>query len=307
MAATGRARSPRSDQREPHLPLARYIKDGGVSLGKVFGDMPIDLTLAAPDLPRDVAGFLAAGAAARARYDRVTPSSGAPVPLAAVTLLAPVPRPEKFLAIGMNYADHSAEAERLGIAVPKFQPWFNKQVSCINDPFAGIVLPRVSEKLEYEAELAVVIGCTCHRITPEQAPACVGGYMICNDVSARHRPLRTPTMTLGKSFDTHGPTGPWLTLPDEIGDPHALTLRTLVNGEQRQNGNTRDLIFNIWAQISCLSQVITLRPGDILAPGTPAGAGAAMEPPRFLAVGDVVRIEIDGLGHIESRVIKDPH
>ena len=288
------------------MPLARFSIDGAERLGKVFGDALVDLSVAAPDLPGDVIGFLNGGATARARFDAVTRTSGPLIALSDVTLLAPVPAPEKFLAIGMNYADHGAEAVKLGLAVPKFQLWFNKQVSCINGPFDGIVLPKVSEKLDYEAELAVVIGKTCRYVTEADAPSVVGGYMVCNDVSARDWQLRTTTMTLGKSFDTHGPTGPWLTLPHEIADPHALGLRTLVNGERRQNGNTRDLIFNIWQQISYLSQVMTLKPGDILATGTPAGVGVAMDPPRFLAVGDLVRIEIDGLGHIENRVIADP-
>lgn len=289
------------------MPLARFEKNGEIRLGKVFGDVLIDLAAAAPDLPRDAGAFLAAGPTARATYDAITPASGPSIPLASVRLLAPLVAPEKFLAIGMNYADHSVEAVRLGLAMPKFQLWFNKQISCINDPFAGIVAPRVSEQLDYEAELAVVIGRTGYRISPAEAPDIVGGYMICNDVSARDWQLRTPTMTLGKSFDTHGPIGPWLTLRDEVADPHALSLRTLINGELRQNGNTRDMIFDIWHQISYLSQVMTLKPGDILATGTPAGVGVAMDPPRFLAVGDLVRIEIEGLGHIENRVIADPN
>lgn len=289
------------------MPLASFSTRGDTPrLGKVFGDSLIDLSLVAPELPRDVIGFLNAGADAIARYDSVSRESGSLIAIKDVTLHAPITAPEKFLAIGMNYADHGAEAVKLGLEVPKFQLWFNKQVSCINGPFDGVVSPKVSEKLDYEVELAVVIGKTCRYISETDAPSVIGGYMICNDVSTRDWQLRTPTMTLGKSFDTHGPIGPWLTLPHELADPHALTLRTLVNGEQRQLGNTRNLIFNIWQQISYLSQVMTLKPGDILATGTPAGVGVAMDPPRFLSVGDVVRVEIEGLGHLENRVIADP-
>jgi 2-keto-4-pentenoate hydratase/2-oxohepta-3-ene-1,7-dioic acid hydratase in catechol pathway len=133
----------------------------------------------------------------------------------------------------------------------------------------------------------------------------IGGYMVANDVSARDWQLRTPTHTLGKSFDTHGPIGPWLVLDDEIEDPHALDMRMYVNGEERQRGNTGKMIHNIFEQIAYLSIVMTLNPGDILATGTPSGVGAALTPPRFLEPGDVMRVEIDGVGHIENRVIAE--
>lgn len=286
------------------MPIAVFSTPSGPRrLGKVFGDALVDLSVAAPDLPDNVIGFLTAGDSARDAFDRVTASDL--IPLSQVTLHAPVPSPEKYLAIGMNYADHGAEAKELGLDVPQWQLWFNKQVSCITGPYDPVVLPKVSEKLDYEAELAVVIGKTCRYVTEADARSVVGGYMVANDVSARDWQLRTGTMTLGKSFDTHGPIGPWLTLPGEVADPHALQLRTLVNGEVRQDGNTRDLIHNIWAQISYLSQVMTLKPGDILATGTPSGVGVAMKPPRFLSVGDVVRVEIEGLGHLENPVVAD--
>ena len=289
------------------MPLARFSNGGSPRLGKVFEDGIMDLSDAAPDLPGRVIAFLEAGEGALDAFAAVGRDDGPLLAFDAVTLLAPIPDPEKFLAIGMNYADHGAEAAKLGIDVPKHQLWFNKQVSCINDPAGDVVLPRVSEKLDYEAELAVVIGKTCRYVSEAEAPGVVGGYMICNDVSARDWQLRTATMTLGKSFDTHGPTGPWLTLASELADPHDLRIRTLVNGVERQNGHTRDLIFDVWAQISYLSQVMTLKPGDILSTGTPAGVGVAMDPPTFLGVGDLMRVEIDGLGHLENHVIADPN
>lgn len=289
------------------MPLAVFTQGNEPRLGKVFGDALIDLSVAAPDLPTTIVGFLEGGNKARAVYDRVTEGSGSLIALSDVTLLPPVPQPEKFLAIGMNYADHGEEAKKLGVEVPPYQLWFNKQVSCINGPFDDVVLPKVSEKLDYEVELAVVIGKTCRYVSEADAASVVGGYMVANDVSARDWQLRTGTMTLGKSFDTHGPIGPWLTLPEEVGDPHEMRLRTFVNGEIRQDGNTRDLIYNVWKQISYLSQVMTLKPGDILATGTPSGVGVAMDPPQFLQVGDVMRVEIEGLGHLENRVCKDPN
>ncbi len=284
------------------MPIAAFsLSDGEVRLGKVFGDRLADLTVLVPDLPRTIRAFLEAGALARAMYDRVRPEA-ATIGLDEVRLHPPVPDPEKFLAIGMNYAEHSSEAERLGLARPEHQKWFNKQVSCISGPFDDIVMPVVSDQLDYEVELAVVIGTRCRNVPRDGAQAVIGGYMIANDVSVRDWQFRSPTVTIGKSFDTHGPTGPWLTLADEIGDPHDLRLRTFVNGELRQDGNTRDLIFDIHDQIAHLSQVMTLKPGDILATGTPAGVGIAFDPPRYLAPGDRVRMEIGGLGHIENRV-----
>ena len=236
------------------MPLAVFSRNGtSPRLGKIVGDRVIDLTAAAPSLPQTVIGFLEAGATALAAFEAV-PADSPGVALADVRLHAPLPNPEKFLAIGMNYKDHSAEAKALGLDVPDWQIWFNKQVSCINGPFDEVVLPAVSEKLDYEAELAVVIGRRCHHVAARDARSVIGGYMVANDVSARDWQLRTGTMTLGKSFDTHGPIGPWLTLDHEIADPQALTLRALVNGEERQNGNTGDMVHGIYEQIAYLSQ-----------------------------------------------------
>lgn len=287
------------------MALAVFSQAGGAKrLGKVIGDRVVDLSAAAPDLPGTVIEILAAGEPALAALRAVGPEAPS-LPLAEVALHAPIPNPEKYLAIGMNYSDHGEEARQLGLDVPKYQLWFNKQVSCINGPFDDVVLPKVSEQLDYEAELAVVIGRTCRYVTPEEARGVIGGYLVSNDVSARDWQLRTGTMTLGKSFDTHGPIGPWLTLAEEVADPHDLRVRMLVNGEERQNASTSQLIHDIYAQISYLSQVMTLKPGDILATGTPSGVGVAKKPPQFLKPGDVMRVEIEGLGHIENRVVAE--
>ena len=287
------------------MPLVNFAHGGRARLGKLFGDHVVDLAAAAPRLPGDVSEFLAAGDEARAAFHAVADDASAAIALTDVRLLPPVTRPEKYLGIGMNYRDHAAEAVKAGVATPPFQVWFNKQVSCIAGPFDDVVKPRVSEKLDYEAELAVVIGRTCRHVAVEDARSVIGGYMVANDVSARDWQLRTPTHTLGKSFDTHGPIGPWLALDDEVEDPHALELRMYVNGEERQRGNTGKMIHTIFEQISYLSTVMTLKPGDILATGTPSGVGAAMTPPRFLEPGDVMRVEIDGIGHIENRVVAE--
>lgn len=288
------------------MPLASFSHDGRTRLGKVFGDELIDLSVAAPQLPKTVRAFLEAGQPALEALRAVPNDGEGRLRLADVHLLAPVPNPEKFLGIGMNYREHAAEAARGGMETPPHQLWFNKQVSCITGPFDNVDLPRVSDHLDYEAELAVVIGKSCRHVTAENARSVIGGYMCANDVSVRDWQRRTPTHTLGKSFDTHGPIGPWLVLDEEIEDPHALGLRMFVNGEQRQSGNTGEMIHGIYDQIAYLSTVMTLAPGDILATGTPSGVGAAAVPPNFLMIGDVMRVEIDGIGFIENRVVAEP-
>ncbi|QUT05576.1 fumarylacetoacetate hydrolase family protein [Sphingobium phenoxybenzoativorans] len=218
-----------------------------------------------------------------------------------VRLLSPIVRPGKYLGIGLNYADHAAEAANLGLNKPNKQTWFNKQTSCISGPFDP-VLRGNTVQLDYEVELGVVIGAVAKNVSVERARDYVFGYFVANDVSARDFQFHSPTITIGKSFDTHGPIGPWIVTADEIADPHALQLRCLVNGATRQEANTRDMIANIWEQIAYLSSAFTLYPGDLLATGTPSGVGVAMSPQQFLQPGDVVRCEIEGVGTIENRV-----
>jgi 2-keto-4-pentenoate hydratase/2-oxohepta-3-ene-1,7-dioic acid hydratase in catechol pathway len=287
------------------MPIASFARADRPHLGKVFGDHLVDLAIAAPGLPGDIIGLLAAGPDAMQAFQAVEDRADARIALADVRLLAPIPAPEKFLGIGMNYREHAAEAARAGMEVPAHQLWFNKQVSCIAGPYDDVVMPNVSDQLDYEAELAVVIGKRCRRVEVEDAPSVIGGYMVANDVSVRDWQRRTQTITLGKSFDTHGPIGPWFVLDSEIADPHALGLRTFVNGEPRQQGHTGEMIHNIFEQIALLSTVMTLKPGDILSTGTPSGVGAAFDPPRYLKVGDVMRVEIEGIGHIENRVVAE--
>ena len=220
--------------------------------------------------------------------------------LKAVKLEAPVNDPQKFLGIGMNYKAHAEEARAAGIQIPSSQMWFNKQVSCLNGPYDPIEAPNAVEKLDYEIELGVVIGRRCRRVKASDARAVIAGYMVVNDVSARDWLQRSPTFTLGKSFDTHGPTGPWLTTDDEIENPLALEMVLAVNGEERQRATTSDMIYNIYEQIEYLSTVMTLEAGDILATGTPAGVGATKG--LFLKPGDTIRAEIRGLGFIENTV-----
>ena len=222
--------------------------------------------------------------------------------LSSVTLHAPVPMPGKILALGLNYGDHIAET---GFKKPEFQMWFNKQRNCANGPYADINLPVVSDNLDYEAELCLVIGKRCKHVSAERAHEVIGGYFCGNDVSVRDWQLRVPTFQIGKSFDTHGPMGPWLVTPDEVGNPHDLDILCLVNGEERQKSNTKHLIFNCFDAIAHLSQAFTLDVGDVLFMGTPSGVGVAMKPPLFMKVGDVVRVEIEKLGFIENTVVAE--
>ena len=250
--------------------------------------------------------LLQAGPSAMERARAVSVERAATWPLADVRLEATVPNPSKFLAIGMNYKKHVQEVLEAGIKVPDSQFWFNKQVSCVNGPFDPVHLPHASDKVDYEAELGVVIGRRCRHVSVADAPSVVAGYLVINDVSVRDWQMRSPTMTLGKSFNTHGPMGPWLVTPDEVPDPHALRMRMLVNGEVKQEVSTGEMIFNIWDQIAYLSTVMTLEPGDVIATGTPSGVGAAMKPPQFRRVGDVMRVEIENIGHIENICIQEP-
>ena len=267
-----------------------------MSLGVVDGDdvIPVSVFPTMTDLIKE----------GRPGLDRVREAigrSGERRALSSVKLCTPVERPGKYLAIGMNYGKHIAEAEKLGLAPSAHQVWFNKQTTCINGPFDPI-LPGVTQKLDYEVELGVVIGRLTKGVGEAAAPDCVFGYFVANDVSARDWQFHSGTITMGKSFDTHGPIGPWIVTADEIPDPHDLALRCFVNGELRQSSNTREMVANLWRQIAYLSTAFTLEPGDLIATGTPEGAGVAMDPPVFLAPGDVVRCEIDGIGAIENRV-----
>jgi len=285
------------------MKLATFTHAGSTRIGVVRGDDLVDLAAAAPELPRDLIAFLSLGQRARQRAGEVASATGARLPLAEVKLEAPVPRPPKYLAIGLNYADHVAES---GLEAPKFPTVFNKQSTCVVGPHDEVHMPRVSSALDYEGELAFVIGKRCRHVPRRRAPEVIAGYLVANDVSVRDWQLRTPTWTIGKSFDTHGPLGPWLTTGDEVGDPHGLGIRTWVNGELRQSSNTKELIFDCFALVEHLSTAFTLEVGDVIATGTPGGVGISMKPPRLLAVGDVVRVEIDGLGELRNEVVSEP-
>ena len=223
--------------------------------------------------------------------------------LSDVTLLAPIAHPPKFLAIGLNYRDHIEEGNR---PVPEFPVVFNKQTSCINDPFADVPIPAAApDHVDYEGELGMVIGRRVRGVSRDDAASAVAGYLVVNDVSVRDWQRKAPTMTLGKSWDGHGPIGPWLVTADELSEPHGLAMKTWVNSELRQSTTTDQMVFDCWDQIETISTVCTLEPGDIIATGTSSGVAAYFDPPKYLRHGDVVRIEIEKIGVIEHRFVDE--
>jgi 2-keto-4-pentenoate hydratase/2-oxohepta-3-ene-1,7-dioic acid hydratase in catechol pathway len=271
--------------------------------GLVVGDEVVDLSDPAVGLPTDMAQLLALGPNGLDRARQAPDGAAARYPIASVRRHAPVPHPPNILAIGMNYRAHVAE---MGREPPEYQYWFNKQRTSIAGPGDPIVLPTVSTMVDYEGELAMVIGRRCQHIPAARAMEVVAGFTVINDVSARDWQWRTPTFTVGKSFDTHAPCGPWLITTDELADPGHLTLRTWVNDDLRQDSTTADLIFGCAEMIEYLTTAFPLEPGTIIATGTPAGVGAGFDPPRFLADGDVVRIEIEGIGELVNPVVQGP-
>ena len=278
------------------MKLATFTLDGQTRTGIVVEDRIIDSGIGGTmiDLIRQwpaVKPALEAKAAA-----------GGGVPLASVKLEAPVQRPGKIFAIGLNYADHIAESN---MATPERQVWFTKAQTCVNGPYDPIAIARGTMTTDYEVELVAIVGAGGKHIAAADAPAAIFGYCVGNDVTERMWQHASPQWSLGKSFDTHAPLGPWIVTADELDDPHALGLRCFVNGEKRQDSNTAQLVFNVWSQVEHLSVGMTLEAGDVLFTGTPGGVGAAMDPRRFLQSGDVVRCEIDGLGHIEGTMIAE--
>lgn len=273
--------------------VARFTEGGRTRLGIVEGDDVVD-----SGDETDVGALISSG-----RLNSFT-ANGSRFALDSVRLEAPIVQPPEFLAIGLNYADHVAES---GMKKPDMPIVFNKQVSCITGPYDPIEVPTVAPALvDYEGELGVVIGTRCRNVSVDDAPSVVAGYLVVNDVSVRDWQRASPTMTMGKSWDTHGPTGPWLVTRDELADPHHLRIRTWVDDELRQDASTAQMITNCWELIAFLSTAFTLLPGTIIATGTPAGVGFVMDPPRCLDAGMRVRIEIEGIGTIENPVVAQP-
>jgi 2-keto-4-pentenoate hydratase/2-oxohepta-3-ene-1,7-dioic acid hydratase in catechol pathway len=282
------------------MKLCRFASaEGTPALGIVEGEEVVDLS--STDAPADPA--LALDALDQEGLGKL--ADGAPrVALTDLQLLAPS-APRKYLGIALNYADHIAE---MGMEAPEVPVFFNKQATCVVGPGADIHMPKVSTFLDYEAELAIVIGKRCRHVPVEGAAAVIAGYTAANDVSVRDWQGRAQTMTIGKSFDTHGPLGPWLVTGDELGDPQDLSIRCFVNEEVRQDARTSEMVFDCFQQVSHLSEAFTLEPGDVIATGTPSGVGLGRQPIRdnLLHVGDTVRVEIEGIGELVNQVVEEP-
>jgi 2-keto-4-pentenoate hydratase/2-oxohepta-3-ene-1,7-dioic acid hydratase in catechol pathway len=273
--------------------VARFEHAGTIGTGLLAGPGADEVAVVAAD-PIEL---LAAGAAPP------RDAAASRLAVADLRLLAPIPRPPKFLAIGLNYRDHCAET---GMPEPDFPVFFNKQTTCVVGPGDPVHVPRASALVDYECELAVVIGRRCRHVPAARANEVIAGYTVVNDVTVRDWQLRAPTMTIGKSFDTHGPMGPWIVTADEIPDTRALALRTWIDGELCQDGTTAEMIFDVAAQIETLSTSFTLEPGDVIATGTPAGVGMMRQPPRWLVPGDTVTVEVEHVGRLENPIVAEP-
>jgi 2-keto-4-pentenoate hydratase/2-oxohepta-3-ene-1,7-dioic acid hydratase in catechol pathway len=222
--------------------------------------------------------------------------------LSQVTLMAPVPRPPKLICVGLNYRDHAIES---GMEIPSVPTIFNKFPNVVIGPNDPIVLPKNSEKPDYEAEFAFVIGRGGRHIAPDDWQQHIFGYTIVNDVSARDYQMKTSQWLMGKTFDTFAPMGPWIVTADEIADPHNLDISMTISGQVLQNSNTRELIFRLPQLIEFLSSVVTLEPGDIVSTGTPAGVGFGFKPPRWLRTGDECVVKVAGIGELRNPVVAE--
>lgn len=283
------------------MKLARYSHQDTTGLALVHDQFLYPLS-SDPNLPTEMAELLHQFDDFTDAVEALLENTQHRLALDKVQLLAPIARPGKFIGVGLNYDDHIAET---GLERPTFPTLFNKQSTCVIGPNQAIHRPNVSEKLDYEGELALVIGKRCRNISADEAKQVIAGYTIVNDVSVRDWQIKSPTWTLGKSFDTHGPMGPWIVTADEI-QPDNLELKTWLNDELRQHSNTRHLIFDCYQLVETLSSVCTLEPGDIIATGTCSGVGVKMKPRGYMKPGDIVTIEIEDIGRLSNPVIQEP-
>ena len=283
--------------------LATLSTPAGPRAAVVAGEHYIDLYATDMSLPNSVRLLLSAGRdTLRAVAEIAQRPNAVRIPMAAASLLPPLPHPDKILCIGLNYRDHALENNR---AIPTEPVLFAKYINTLIGHGTWIRLPRVSKKVDYEAELVVVIGKRGRNVPEADAMSCVAGYTVGHDVSARDWQFKgkEKQWTIGKTFDTFAPTGPHLVTADEIPDPHNLQIQLRLNGETMQNSNTREFIFTVPQLIAYLSQAITLKPGDLIFTGTPPGVGVARKPPVFLKAGDNVEVEIEGVGLLRNPVV----
>ena len=290
------------------------LKDNPKSkrIGAIKNDTVIDFS--SSDLPKDMINFIKLGSTGLDIANDVIENQKNAHPIDDVILKAPIDKPNKILAVGLNYKKHIDEAKELKDhhsndvqLQDQFPNIFNKQNSSVNDPFGDVHRPNASDWLDYEGELGFIIGKECRHVSYENAKNCIYGYTVVNDFSIRDWQFRGPphTMTMGKSWDTHCPFGPYIVTSDEIDDPHNLTLKTFVNDEERQNTNTNLMIYDCYTLIEYLTTAFTLEPGDLIPTGTPEGSAVTTQ--NWLKPGDKVKVEIEGLGYIENNIIQEPN
>ena len=284
--------------------LITFKNNNKIGIGSLKGDQVIPFSQST-EIPDDMLSFLQEGEGAIIKANDLCNNPEEIITLKEVNILSPISRPPKIIAIGLNYADHLEEIRAAGrnMDTPEVPMIFNKQSLSANGPYDEIHKPIVSDKLDYEGELTIVIGQNCRHVSKDDAHKVIAGYTIANDVSVRDWQMRVPTFTIGKSFDTHCPFGPAIVTKDEIADPHNLYLKTEVNGEIRQESNTKHLIFNCFELIEHLSTAFTLEAGDLILTGTPSGVGVVEN--KFLKANDIVKVSIDKLGYIENKVVNE--
>jgi len=286
------------------MKLISFKKDDEIQIGALRDDGVVPFSQD-KEIPKNMLDFLEDGVRSLNKGKKLFKESDISLKLNDVRILKPINRPPKIIAIGLNYADHLEEIRASGrdMATPEVPMIFNKQSLSANGPFDDIHKPIVSDKLDYEGELTIVIGKKCRHVKKENAEEVIAGYTIGNDISVRDWQMRVPTFTIGKSFDTHCPFGPSIVTKEDIKNPHDLDLTTEVNGEVRQKSNTKNLIFNCYDIIEHLSTAFTLEPGDLILTGTPSGVGVVDD--VFLKHGDVVRVSISEIGFIENKIINE--
>lgn len=278
--------------------LVTYSTDGGPRAGVVIDGRVVDLAASGYD---DVISFLQGGDEAISAIDGLTASADDPA-LEDVKLHAPVPKPDKFICIGLNYRDHAIES---GMDIPDLPTVFTKYPNAICGDGDNIVLPSVSDQVDYEAEFAFVIGKRCKNVPVEDWKGVVFGYTCVHDVSARDYQLATSQWTIGKTFDTFGPMGPTLVSKDEVPDPHNVRISLELNGQVLQDSNTSQFVFDIPYLVNYLSTVMTLEPGDVISTGTPPGVGMARKPQIFMKPGDEAVVKLEGIGELRNRCVSD--
>ncbi len=286
------------------MKIARFIREKACDYGLIGDDriVPVSVLLPEDRIPKDVDELIMDESAMHSLGRcSLREHSDRAIQLNEVRLLHPIARPTKIICIGLNYRDHAREA---GKEPPRNPIIFMKGRNTLTGPYDPIIYPSITKELDYEGELVVIIGRRGKRISRKEAMGFVVGYMVGNDVSSRDIQMGDGQWTRGKTLDTFAPMGPWLTTADEIGDPSNLLIDTYVNGERRQHGITGDMIYGVAEIIELLSRDITFEAGDLIMTGTPSGVGLYAKPmPRYLHVGDTVRVEISGLGRIENRVV----